>query len=118
MNGSLVIGFLIIFSELALWLLENHLAAGLVIAGIVFLIAQAINLRKPEFDRILDERVERISEKAGFYAFWVLVSSLAVITSLSWYFELRLRDVLECEFLAGILSFAVLRFYFSRRELE
>lgn len=116
---SLISGPLTILSGLILWELKFYpLGAGLVIAGVVFLITQAVNLRKPEFDRILDERVERTNEKAGFYAFWVLISSLATFTVLSWYFELNLRETLEYLFLVGVYSFIILRFCFSRRGLE
>ncbi len=116
---SLTVLYLTFYTILVLWSLKLYsLGAGLAIVGAVFLIAEAINLRKPESERVLDERVERINEKAGFYAFWILISSLAAATVLSWYFELRLRDVLEYTFLAGMFSFVILRSYFSRRGLE
>jgi len=116
---SFIVGFLIILLGLVLWNLKFYpLGAGLVIAGAAFLIAEAINLRKPESEKILDERAKRINEKAGFHAFWILISSLAVATFLNWYFELNLRETLEYVSFAGILSFVILRSYFSRRSLE
>lgn len=112
---SLKLGFLTIITGLILWNFRFHLlGAGLVIAGVISLIVQAVNLRKPEFDRVLDERVERINEKSGFCSFWVLISSLAAFRALSWYFELELESVLEYAFLIGIFSFIIFRFHFSR----
>ncbi len=113
--ASFILGLLMIFSGLILWNIKFYpLGVGLIIAGAILLITEAINLRKPESERILDERVERINERAAFYAFWILVSSLAVATVLSWYFELRLRETLEYVFFAGIFSFVILRSYLSR----
>lgn len=116
---SLIVGLLMLISGLAFWIAKLYpVGAGLLIAGVVFLIVQAINLRKPKSERILDERTERINEKAGFYSFWILVLSLAVATALNWYFDLRLRGVLTHVFFVGIFSFVILRVYFSRRGLE
>ncbi len=73
-----IVGLLTLISGLVFWIAKLYpVGAGLLIAGAVFLIVQVINLRKPESERILDERAERINEKAGFYAFWILVLSLA-----------------------------------------
>ena len=116
---SLIVGLLMLISGLALWIIKLYPAgAGLLIIGVIFLITQAINLRKPESERILDERTERINEKEGFHAFWILILSLAVATALSWYFDLKLRETLAYVSLVGIYSFVILRVYFSRRGLE
>ncbi len=116
---SLIVGLLMLISGLAFWIIKLYpIGAGLLITGVVFLIAQVINLRKPESERILDERAERINEKAGFHAFWILILSLAVTTALSWYFDLKLRETLTYVSLVGIYSFVILRVYFSRRGLE
>ncbi|MDI3502179.1 MAG: hypothetical protein PWR13_1306 [Archaeoglobi archaeon] len=64
-------GVLMVLLGAIIWSFGIHLlGSGLVLGGIVSLIVQSINLSKPESERILDERIERINEKAGFHAFW------------------------------------------------
>lgn len=75
-----------------------------------------INLRKPETDRVLDERVERINEKAGYFAFWILSLFIALMVFLGKYFNRA--EILELLWFAGMLSFITLRIYFSRRGIE
>ncbi len=110
-----IFGLILISSGFILWILRIHpLAMGLFVSGVVFLISRAVYLRKPLTDRIIDERVVRINEKAGYYAFWILISSLAMATTSSWYFELKPTYTLEALGLIGLYSFFILRYYFSK----
>ena len=56
-------------------------------------------------DKVIDERVERINEKAGYYAFWILISSLAVAIASSLYLELEARNALEALCFVGIYCY-------------
>lgn len=118
-DRSVIFGLVLVISGLIIWQLKFHFFGGfLLVTGIVFLITLIINLRKPEYERILDERVERINEKSGYYAFWVLILSLAAFTALNWYFKLKLREMLEYLFIIGMYSYIILRFYYSRKALQ
>ncbi len=105
-------GLLMISLGAMLWFLKIRLlGVGLLFSGLVFLVSKALYLRKPMTDKVIDERVERINEKTSYYAFWILVSSLAVAIASSWYFEL------EALCFVGIYCFFILRYYFSRSRI-
>lgn len=119
LTESLRNGIIAILTGVILWIFGIHVIGGfLVVVGLILAIIQAINLRNPEFDRFMDERVERISERAGFNSFFVIISCIAILRALSWFYALNLERVLESLFIVGMASFILFRAYYSRRELR
>ncbi len=104
-----------------LWLLNIYpLGGGLILGGVLLFISNIYYTRKPETETIIDERIERINDKAGHYAFWITVLSLSIIFWIDVYGILRvnLREMYESSLLIGIYSWFLLRFYFSKKGLK
>ncbi len=78
--------------------------------------------RKPRRELIEDERSERITEKAGFHAFWAILYIAAIIILLR---MLKLSPSLTPSYdlsegarqlwLIGVLVFLILRWYYNKR---
>ena len=119
MNKSgFYISISMILIGILLWLLNIYsLSGGLILGGILLLISNIYHARKPETETNIDERIERINDKAGHYAFWVTVLSLSIIFWIDFYgiLKVNLRKMYEISLLIGIYSWFLLRFYFSRR---
>lgn len=122
MNKSgFYISISMILIGILLWLLNIYsLGGGLILGGILLLISNIYHARKPETETIIDERIERINDKAGHYAFWVTVLSLSIIFWIDFYgiLKVNLREMYEISLLIGIYSWFLLRFYFSRKGLK
>ena len=111
-------GISMVLIGILLWLLNIYpLGGGLILGGVLLLISNMYHTRKPETETIIDERIERINDKAGHYAFWVTVLSLSIIFWIDFYgiLKVNLRKMYEISLLIGIYSWFLLRFYFSRR---
>ncbi|HDM36679.1 MAG TPA: DUF2178 domain-containing protein, partial [Candidatus Syntrophoarchaeum butanivorans] len=68
------LGISMILIGVLLWLLNIYpLGGGLILGGVLLLISNMYYARKPETETITDERIERINDKAGHYAFWITV---------------------------------------------
>ncbi|HDM36392.1 MAG TPA: DUF2178 domain-containing protein [Candidatus Syntrophoarchaeum butanivorans] len=104
-----------------IWLLNIYpLGGGLILGGVLLLISNMYYARKPETETIIDERIERINDKAGHYAFWITVLSLSIIfwIDLCGILKVNLIEIYEIPLLIGIYSWLLLRFYFSRKGLR
>ena len=114
------IGILMILVGVLLWLMKIYtLGAGLLLAGILFLISYIYRARKPEIETIIDERVERINDKAGNYAFWITIATLSIVFWIDFYgIKASLKDIYTITLLAGIYSWFISRFYLSRRDIR
>ncbi|MCW3138773.1 MAG: DUF2178 domain-containing protein [Methanophagales archaeon] len=114
-------GISMVFIGVLFWLFKIYpLGGGLILAGVLLLISNIYYARKSETETIIDERIERINDKAGHYAFWITVLSLSIIFWINFYGILRvnLREMYEISLLIGIYSWFLLRFYFSRKGLK
>jgi len=103
--SMILLGFL-------LWLLNIYpLGGGLILGGVLLLISNMYYARKPEIETIIDERIERINDKAGHYAFWITVLSLSIIFWIDFYgvLKVNLREIYEIVLLIGIYSWFLLR---------
>jgi len=90
----------------------------LIIAGIIAIIIAIIAAARPKEDMIQDERSERVKEKAGYHAFWILLGTGALVQSIAmfWRLDLNYKSVSPDIFFVGMLSFVILRWYYNRRE--
>jgi len=122
MNKSgFYISISMILLGILLWLLNIYpLGGGLILGGVLLLISNMYYARKPETETIIDERIERINDKAGHYAFWITVLSLSIIfwIDLCGILKVNLIEIYEIPLLIGIYSWLLLRFYFSRKGLR
>ena len=122
MNKSrFYINISMILLGILLWLLNIYpLGGGLILGGILLIVSNIYCVRKPEAETIIDERIERINDKAGHYAFWITVLSLSIIFWIDFYgiLKVNLRGMYESSLLIGIYSWFLLRFYFSRKGLK
>jgi uncharacterized membrane protein len=93
------------------------LGVGLVVSGLVLIIAGLYGATKPETEIRLDERMQRINEKAGYFAFLLIVGTTGILFWVSIYFPDRFRttDILSILVLIGIYSFFIIRFYYNRK---
>ncbi|RLG57752.1 MAG: hypothetical protein DRN95_05215 [Candidatus Hydrothermarchaeota archaeon] len=120
-KSGFYVGISMILIGILLWLLNIHpLGGGLILGGVLLLISNIYYTRKPRTETIIDERIERINDKAGHYAFWITVLSLSIIFWIGFYgiLKVNLREMYEISLLTGIYSWFLLRFYFSRKGLK
>ncbi|RZN36561.1 MAG: DUF2178 domain-containing protein [Methanosarcinales archaeon] len=90
----------------------------LIIVGIIAIVMAIGAATRPKEDMIQDERSERIKEKAGYHAFWILLGTMALVQSIAMFGRLNLsyKSVSPDIFFVGMLSFVILRWYYNRRE--
>ena len=91
----------------------------LIIVGLFIFIAAlyAATTSKPETERVVDERVTRINEKAGYTAGWLIMLSVMLMfwADKIWSLNLELKDMYWTTLLVGVYSFLILRWYYNRR---
>jgi len=77
----------------------------------------AATTTKPETERVADERVTRINEKAGYTAGWLIMLSVMLMfwADKIWSLNLELKDMYTMTLMVGIYSFLILRWYYNRR---
>ena len=77
----------------------------------------AATTTKPETERVVDERVTRINEKAGYTAGWLIMLSVMLMfwADKIWSLNLELKDMYWTTLLVGVYSFLILRWYYNRR---
>ena len=77
----------------------------------------AATTTKPETERVADERVTRINEKAGYTAGWLIMLSVTLMFWADgiWSLNLELKDMHIMVILVGIYSFFIFRWYYNRR---
>ncbi|KAF5433584.1 putative membrane protein (DUF2178) [Candidatus Methanophagaceae archaeon] len=93
------------------------LGVGLVVSGLLISIACLYGATKPETEIRLDERMQRINEKAGYHAFWITVGTTTVLFWVSIYFPDRFRttDIFYILMLIGLYSYFIIHFYYYRK---
>jgi len=77
----------------------------------------AATTTKPETERVADERVTRINEKAGYTAGWLIMLSVTLMFCADkiWSLNLELKDMHTMTIMVGIYSFFIFRWYYNRR---
>jgi Na+/proline symporter len=77
----------------------------------------AATTAKPETERVADERVTRINEKAGYTAGWLIMLSVMLMfwADKIWSLNLELKDMYWTTLLVGTDSWLILRWYYNRR---
>ena len=77
----------------------------------------AATTTKPETERVVDERVTRINEKAGYTAGWLIMLSVTLMFCADkiWSLNLELKDMHTMTIMVGIYSFFIFRWYYNRR---
>ena len=91
----------------------------LIICGLfLFIVAlYAATTTKPITERVADERVTRINEKAGYTAGWLIMLSVTLMFWADgiWSLNLELKDMYIMVILVGIYSFFIFKWYYSRK---
>jgi len=118
-KGHLIVGsVLLIFGGIAFAIFDLYsLGVGLAAPSLVLIIAGFYRATKQKTELRLDERMRRINERAGFFAFWLIFGTTGILFWVSIYFPDRFRttDILTILMLIGIYSFYIIRFYYNRK---
>ncbi len=90
---------------------------GLIFAGLFMFTRAVYTATKPKTELITDERITRITEKAGYNAGWMVVSSVIILfwADKIWSLGIELEDMYWTTLLVGADSFIILRWYYNRR---
>ena len=89
----------------------------MILMGVVAITIATITAARPKDDLIRDERSNRIKEKAGYHAFWILLVTMSLVQLISIFGRLNLdyRGVSPKLFLVGMGSWIMLTWYYNRR---
>ena len=90
---------------------------GLTFVGLFMFVMTSYAATKPKTELIVDERVTRINEKAGYTAGWLIMLSVTLVfwADKIWSLNLELEDMYWTTLLVGTYSWLILRWYYNRR---
>jgi len=90
---------------------------GFILGGLALLVSGLYTGTKPRTDVMIDERVLRINEKAGYHTYWMIMGIAGVLWVLDIYLKLNmnLSDGLALITFFGLYAFLVLRYYFGKK---
>ena len=90
---------------------------GLIFAGLFMSAMVVYTATKPKTELIADERITRITEKAGYNAGWMIMLSVIILfwADKIWSLGIELEDMYWTTLLVGAYSFLILRWYYNRR---
>ena len=90
---------------------------GLIFAGLFMSAMVVYTATKPKTELIADERITRITEKAGYNAGWMVMLSVTILfwADKIWSLGIELEDMYWTTLLVGAYSFLILRWYYNRR---
>ena len=90
---------------------------GLTFAGLFMFVMTSYAATKPKTELIVDERVTRINEKAGYNAGWIVILSVTILfwADKIWSLGIELEDMHWTTMFVGAYSFLILRWYYNRR---
>ncbi|MCD6208295.1 MAG: DUF2178 domain-containing protein [Methanosarcinales archaeon] len=90
---------------------------GLIFAGLFIFTRAVYTATKPKTELIADERITRITEKAGYNAGWMVVLSVIILfwADKIWSLGIELEDMYWTTLLVGAYSFLILKWYYNRR---
>ena len=89
----------------------------MIIMGVIAIVVAIGAAATPKEDMIPDERSDRIKEKAGYHAFWILLVTMALVQVIAMFgrLDLSYKSVSPDIFIVGMLSWIILRWYYNRR---
>jgi len=89
---------------------------GLIFAGLFMSAMVVYAATKPKTELVADERVTRITEKAGYTAGGLIMLSVTFMfwADKIWSLNLELKDMYTMTLMVGIYSFLILRWYYNR----
>jgi uncharacterized membrane protein len=90
---------------------------GLIFAGLFMFVRALYTATKPKTELMVDERVTRINEKAGYTAGWMVMLSVIILfwADKIWSLGIELEDMYWTTLFVGAYSFLILRWYYNRR---
>jgi len=90
---------------------------GLISAGLFMCVRALYTATKPKTELIVDERVTRTNEKAGYNAGWMIILSVMILfwADKIWSLGIELEDMYWTTLFAGTYSWLILRWYYNRR---
>lgn len=100
------------------WTFPYVIGGLFILAGTMLIIMSLHTATKTREDLIQDERSVRITEKAGYHAFWILIGTMALVQGIDmfWRLNLNYKSVSPDIFMVGMFSFIILRWYYNRRD--
>jgi uncharacterized membrane protein len=95
----------------------SFISLGLIVSGMLMFATLLHAATKPETELVTDERVTRINEKAGYVALWIVLLSVTLLfwSDRAWSIGIELADVYYAALFVGIISWSLLRWYYSRK---
>jgi uncharacterized membrane protein len=90
---------------------------GFILGGLALLVSGLYTGTKPRTDVMMDERVLRINEKAGYHTYWMIMGIAGLLWVLNIYLKLNmnLSDGLALITFVGVYAFLILRYYFGKK---
>ncbi|MCK5177506.1 MAG: DUF2178 domain-containing protein [Candidatus Aenigmarchaeota archaeon] len=95
----------------------NFLGVGLISAGLIMFFVILCTATKPKTEFVVDERVRRINEKAGYHAGWMTLLSVTILfwADRIWSFGVDHIDIYYATLFVGVIAWSILRFYYGRK---
>ncbi|MEA2074648.1 MAG: DUF2178 domain-containing protein [Euryarchaeota archaeon] len=117
------IGLVVVLLGATMLIFQTHskavsfLGGGLILAGLIMFVMALYAATKPKTDLIVDERVARINEKAGYNAGWIVLLSVTVLfwADKIWSLNIELEDMYWTTLFVGVYSWLLLRWYYNKR---
>lgn len=90
---------------------------GLILGGLILFISGLYAATKPKTEVMMDERVIRINEKAGYHAYWIIMAFVGFLWIADIYMKLnmKLSEGIIPIALIGVYSFLIIRYYFGKK---
>lgn len=108
---------IMILSGLVLSIYIDPPPIGLSLGGLILFISGLYLSTKPKKEVLMDERVIRINEKAGYHAYSIIMSFVVFLWIADIYLKLnmKLSDGIIPIALIGVYAFLILRYYFGKK---
>ncbi len=90
---------------------------GLILAGLALFISGLFAASKPRTEVMIDERLKGINEKAGYHAYWMMMSAVGFLWVADIYLSLNMKlwEGMNIIAFIGIFSFFILSYYFEKK---
>ena len=91
--------------------------AGIILGGIMLTFMGLYVSIKPKDYFLKDERSVRISEKASYHAFAIIILMICIIYSIDLFWKLNIlfKDIAPLLFIIGIYSWFILKWHYGRK---
>ncbi len=117
------IGLVVVLLGATMLIFQTHskavsfLGGGLILGGLIMFVMALYAATKPKTDLIVDERVVRINEKAGYNAGWIVLLSVTVLfwADKIWALNIELEGMYWTTLFVGTYSWLLLRWYYNKR---